>query len=563
MITSDIVSNGRLIRRIAFYGLFFVIACLQGYRLGTGDLDTYLPFAYHEYDSSLFKNDLLMETIGVHPVYIWKAMGSLIHLIPAPTLFLLAFFCQILMIMTGLILFYREFFGNDKGIFLVLSMMSISKAAAAMGRYGLNPYGYFQPGALAFGVLLLVIVLWNRKKWITGGIIGGLMFLFHPFTAITMGLTYLAVIAFQWKTVHFKKSIIGAVVMFVAASPALIPYFYHFLLNMNGPAFDIGAWLEIVRWRMKHSFFISQWVLDRYAHLIIALALIVSFYRHRSFKGVIPVVIATLLSILLMAAGELFSSKTILQLQLARNSFLIIVMAIMFVAHRAANIDFSRFRISDALYFIAVLFLTLYSYVDENKKALSSIILTVSVFLIPVLTYIIFAFGKRLIKPDLPKLFSSAFVVTVTVLVTVIATSCTVHKRVSNDGAFFDTTLSDFTDIAFWVRDNIQKDEMVMSPVYMEGFRGFSLHPIYGTIKDGAPHNYCETTVFKWQAKMEQFGIVPSVDIALYPQIYHERAFDIAAKEGINYVVYDKSLIKNNPGVVIFENGRFAVSKIR
>ena len=61
MITSGIVSNGRFIRRIAFYGLFFVIACLQGYRLGTGDLDTYLPFVYHESDSSLFKNDLLME----------------------------------------------------------------------------------------------------------------------------------------------------------------------------------------------------------------------------------------------------------------------------------------------------------------------------------------------------------------------------------------------------------------------------------------------------------------------------------------------------------------------
>lgn len=562
MITSGIVSNGRFIRRIAFYGLFFVIACLQGYRLGTGDLDTYLPFVYHESDSSLFKNDLLMETIDVHPVYIWKAMGALIHIIPASTLFLLAFFLQTFMIMTGLILFYREFFGNDKGVFLVLLMMSLSKAAAAMGRYGLNPYGYFQPGALAVGVLLLVIVLWNRKKWIIGGIVGGLMFLFHPFTAITMGLTYLIVIAFQWKTIHFKKSLIGAVVMFVAASPAVIPYFHHFLLNMNGPAFDIGAWLEVVKWRMQHSFFISQWVPDRFFHLIIALVLIISFYRHRSFKGVIPVVIATVLSILLMAAGELFSSKMLLQLQLARNSFLIIVIAIMFLAHRAANIDFSRFGISDTLWFIAVLFLTLYSYVDENKKALSSIILTVSVFLIPVLAYIIFAFGKRLIKPDLIKLSSKGFVVTVTILLTVIATSCTVHKRISNDGVFFDTTLSDFTNIAFWVRDNIPKDEMVMSPVYMEGFRGFSLHPIYGTYKDGAPHNYCETTVFKWLAKMEQFGINPSTDRSLFPQIYHEKAFDVAAKEGISYVVYDKSLVKNKVGRVLFENGKFAVNRI-
>ena len=128
------------------------------------------------------------------------------------------------MIMTGLILFYREFFGNDKGVFLVLSMMSLSKAAAAMGRYGLNPYGYFQPGALAVGVLLLVIVLWNRKKWIIGGIVGGLMFLFHPFTAITMGLTYLIVIAFQWKTIHFKKSLLAQSYV-CAASPAVIPIF--------------------------------------------------------------------------------------------------------------------------------------------------------------------------------------------------------------------------------------------------------------------------------------------------------------------------------------------------
>jgi hypothetical protein len=85
---------------------------------------------------------------------------------------------------------------------------------------------------------------------------------------------------------------------------------------MNGPAFDIGAWLEVVKWRMQHSFFISQWVPDRFFHLIIALVLIISFYRHRSFKGVIPVVIATVLSILLMAAGELFSSKMLLSFSL-------------------------------------------------------------------------------------------------------------------------------------------------------------------------------------------------------------------------------------------------------
>jgi hypothetical protein len=208
MITSGIVSNGRFIRRIAFYGLFFVIACLQGYRLGTGDLDTYLPFVYHESDSSLFKNDLLMETIDVHPVYIWKAMGALIHIIPASTLFLLAFFLQTFMIMTGLILFYREFFGNDKGVFLVLSMMSLSKAAAAMGRYGLNPMDIFNRvhWPLVYCYWLLCCGTQKMDNWWN---CWRLMFLFHPFTAITMGLTYLIVIAFQWKTIHFKSPLLA------------------------------------------------------------------------------------------------------------------------------------------------------------------------------------------------------------------------------------------------------------------------------------------------------------------------------------------------------------------
>lgn len=548
-----------VIKRFALYTLFFIIAAFQGYRLGTGDLDTYLPFVYHEFDDSLFKGDLLMETVGVHPVYIWKAMGALLHLLPGETLFLVAFFIQIMVIMTGLVLFYREFFGFDKGVYLLLAMMSISKSSAAMGRYGLNPYKYFQPGAMAFGVFLMTVVLWNRKRWIAGGCLCGLMFLFHPFTAVTLGLTYAVLVVLQWKSVHIKNILMGGVAVVVVASPAIVPYLHH-LVEKNSTVFDFSLWLEIVQRRMAHSFFISQWVSDRFVHLIAALAVIVSFRRHQAFIKVLPVVIAPVISVLMMAAGEMVSSKMLLQLQLGRTSYLVFVIMIMFIANRVVRIRFSSISVQDAIWFAVALFITVYPLVEKNIKSTVPIILTVLLILIPAALF----FSARMKKPVLSKwigFLDGNVLITVFLFFSVTATAFMLQKRYSQTGVLFDLTASDYTEIAAWVRNNIPSEEMIMTPIYLEGFRGHSSHPIYGTWKDGAPHNYCEATVFRWWERMQKFGIEISTDKSNFPRLYHEKALEIARTEAIKYVVFENE--KFNAALpVLFKNKTYAIARI-
>lgn len=547
------------IKRFALYFLFFIIAAFQGYRLGTGDLDTYLPFAYHEFDSSLFEGDLLMETVEVHPVYIWKAMGALLHLLPGETLFLVAFFIQIIIIMTGLVLFYREFFGSDKGVYLLLAMMSISKSSAAMGRYGLNPYEYFQPGAMAFGVFLMVFVLWNRKRWITGGCLCGLMFLFHPFTAVTLGLTYAVLAVLQWKSIHIKHILMGGAAMIIVASPAILPYL-HQLVEKNSTVFDFNLWLEIVQRRMAHSFFISQWVSDRFVHLIAALALIVSFRRHQAFMKVLPLVIASVISVLMMAAGEVFSSKMLLQLQLGRTSYLVFVITIMFIANRVVRMRFSTITVQDAIWFAVALFFTVYPLLEKNIKSTVPIILAVLIILLPVALFLSARMKTTVLNKG--KSFSDGYImVAVFLFFSVTATAFLLQKRFSQTGVLFDSTASDYTEIAAWVRNHIPSEEIIMTPIYLEGFRGHSEHPIYGTWKDGAPHNYCEATIFRWWERMQKFGIEISTDKSNFPRLYHEKVLEVARTEAIKYVVFENEQLKAALPV-LFKNNTYAVARI-
>jgi len=71
--------------------VFVVLGILQGYKLIGSDLSTYIPFTLHEYDSKLLTNDLLIETVDAHPVYIWKFVGYLLNWVDLQILFKILF----------------------------------------------------------------------------------------------------------------------------------------------------------------------------------------------------------------------------------------------------------------------------------------------------------------------------------------------------------------------------------------------------------------------------------------------------------------------------------------
>ncbi len=539
--------------------VFTFLSSLQGYRFGVGDLDTYVPFVFHESNHSLFSTDLLTDTIENHPVYIWKLFGLLSHIVPTETLFLFAFFFQILFLTFAFIIFYRHFFEKSHWYILLLAMLVIPKTGAAMGLYGLNPYGHFHPCALAIGVMLITFVMWDKGKWITGGILSGIIFLFHPFTAITNSLTFFFVILFKWRSLSLIKIACSSFMLLLFASPALLPYFEHlFSPHSSNQVFDVNSWFDIVRVRMDHSFFISHWVPDRFVHLLAAiLALVIGFRKHTSFMKIMPLIAACVASLCIMAFAEIFSVKFLLQLQLGRNSYIILVVLIFFMTWRVSQINFSKIRISDAIWIFAALFFIVYSLVEKRNDFTTIYIIAVISF--PIALFVISKLESKNILPN--KFTFFCFVSTVLVLMSV-ATIVTTSARMKTNNRIFSTAFStDFDKIAQWTRYNIPLDQTIMTPIYIEGFRSYSLHSIYGTYKDGAPHNYSEKTVFKWWERMSAFGMTLTTKRNTYPSLYHEHAIEIAKSENIKYVVYEKKYTKWNIHP-LFENQTFGIVKI-
>jgi hypothetical protein len=541
---------------------FYLLAILQGYNYGTGDLDTYVPFAFYGFDKSIFLNDMLFETVNVHPVYIWQLMGKMLHFFPAEFLFKAAFLIEVAVLLFGITFFYRTFFGNNSGVFFVMAMLTITKTSAAMGVYGLNPYKYFHPGALAFGIFLITFALWSRKKWIAGGILSGLVFLFHPFTAIAIGTSFAFFALLNYKSTGFKHLSISAILMVIVASPALMPFFVKFFNHASQP-FDFDFWLSLVKMRMAHSFFISQWVSDRFVHLGLAIFGIFIFKNHPAFKKLLPLVFTTVFLLIVMALGELLSSKFILQLQLARTSYLLFVIAIMFIADRVRKINLQNIQYTDIVWFFLTCFFCVFSFVERRKDVFATLMI-----LLPVLFCFLLLMQKITNNNTINKFITSyiknikylpfAFILFLVVMITAIYTG----ERLYKDGRLYDTSgTSQFDQLAVWVRDNIPKSKTIMTPIYLEGFRSYSLHPIYGTYKDGAPHNYCETTIFRWWEKMQDFGIEIKTDKSLLDSLYHKNALRIATKENIPYIVYEKRFEMENMDV-LFENRVFAIAKI-
>lgn len=226
--------NGVLPDVLVFLALLF-LAVLRGYNFSGGDMDTYLPFILHEHDPSLFKNELLLGTLGSHPVYIWKAMAVFLGWMSIQRLMQCAFIVQTVVIGSGALLFFRRFFGPGRGWMLFLVMLVVPVTSGGYGVYGLNPYGYFHAGALAFGVVLMAYTLIDGGRWISGGILTGTVFLFHPVTAV-YGAAFFGLRAVM-EIVRKKNAwriVTGSFLLIAIAFPSLVPAVHTFMAGGAG-----------------------------------------------------------------------------------------------------------------------------------------------------------------------------------------------------------------------------------------------------------------------------------------------------------------------------------------
>lgn len=325
---------------------------------------------------------------------------------------------------------------------------------------------------------------------------------------------------------------------------------------------------------MQFSYYMSMWVPDRFIHIAIALAGLWYFRSHPAFRKTLPIVLTTLVALTTMALAEILSVKFLLQLQLARCSYFLFILLTFFLANFIMRADKPCRKISHVFWFILGFALMIESPVGDPHNPIRWILLIAGT------VTVIFIIGK---KPQWWKqlyIGTGVGMVLLATTITVFDTYQTNRNRYAKEmkksvgesseklkgnahyflfSALYDKTFTTpWEEVQLWCRYHIPEDEVIMTPMYLEGFRSFSRRSIYGSYKDGAPHNYSEATFFRWWKRMRRLGVDVNVPRGDFPRLYHRNAEAVARQEGIRYLVYDKQIARSHI-TPLFENERFAV----
>jgi len=543
------ILNTRVLDILVFL-LLVGAGILRGYFFCGGDLDTYLPFILREHDPSLFKNELLMGTLGSHPVYIWKAMAFFLQWIDVRHLMQCAFLVQTFLIAFGAAVFFRRFFGNGRRWMLFLLMLVIPVTSGGYGVYGLNPYSYFHAGALAFGLVLFTYVLIDRGSWAAGGVLTGIIFLFHPVTAVYAMAFFM--IRAVLDIVQKKKSgriVLGALLLVATALPSLIPAFHSFLApSANG--FDAHLWRQLARFRMNHGYFISAWVPDRFFQLAgCYLALFLAFRKHPAFNRLLPIMIAVAGGLMLATIGDFFTIRLFLRLQLGRCSYFIYFLVVAFAAGVLTDRSLwvSEKKVRYAWNVAALIGLVMVGNAAlSGQPHMTKTIITVLLIIAAGLVIIRFFHTVR------PGLLFACFAA-------IVLTSTAPRSSYLFNWTMAAGLRDPWVDVGLWCRKSISKDEMVMVPLDKENFRPWALRATYCSWKDGAPHLFCDSTLLLWWHRMQQFGVTLSSTRGEFPGLYRARAIAVARSAGIRYVVFEKSFSPPAAGPLAYENSCYGV----
>jgi hypothetical protein len=538
---------------IGFIISSIILAIFQGYYLDKGDLDTYLLFVLHAFDMNLFSTDLLTQTINSHPVYIWRVFGFLVHFIPLKILFLFAFLIQTILITLSFIAFYYNFFNKKRvGLILFFIFIIYPISTPGLGRLGLNPYGYFHASSVAMAFALFVMVLLDRKKWIHAGMITGTIFLFHPITAVFVTIVYSFALTTEFfNSKKVKQPLIGFMFLLVFGSPSLSQQVLH-IFN-NSAEVPMALWRSIVESRMNHGFFASKWPFERFLQVFLYCSIPFLARNKIDLKRLFPFIAAILFTLFTFVIADVFTIKLLIQLQLGRMMLFAWIIGLGSLACVLSQIDYktAKSKLSLGLWVI----LGTYSAYGHSINSQTGYVRTIIIASIILTTTLI------LLKNISPKIKT---------FLPILLLIPTVYLSVNRSVTFFSTLNSDsdsprsaWRETMEWCKNNTQIDEIIMVPIYNEGFRYYSQRSIFVSYKDGAPHNFCNETFLQWWHRMQLFGITLPVKGNLFPKLYHENALKVAKNQNIRFVVIEKKFGPFTACKTVFENNEFSIIDMR
>jgi hypothetical protein len=526
---------------------------LQGFAFTTGDLGTYLAFTLHHHDPAHFKNDLLIGTLSSHPVLIWNGFAFFLRWAGLETLVRIAFVLQTLLITAGALLFFRSFFGQGRRWMFFVMVLVVPVTSGGLGVYGLNPYGYFHAGAVAFGLTLFAAVLIDGRRWIWAGALCGAIFLIHPITAV-YGFGFFGVTALfdLFKKRNIPGIIAGSALLVIASLPSLLPELRSLLSAAPGSV-DTQLWFQLAENRMGNGYFISRWVPDRFIQTGACFAAILFLFRkHPAFKRTLPIVITVAIGLLAAALGDLFNIRFFLRLQPARWSYFIFFLTAAFAANAVASAallnEGKKARIVWTVAAIVCLLLIGKTVLSGQPHWAKQVL--VSLIIVAAIGCVLAVFYR--IRP--------AFFMTAVAAIILINTVSRAESRFVWSRAA--ERKDPWVDAAVWCGKNIPPNETIMIPIYRQDFRPHALRSVFVTWKDGAPHLFCDATLPEWWRRMQLFGVSLPYNRSDLPRYYHAGAFSAARAENLRYVVFEKRFARWS-GQLIYENKDFGVIDLR
>ncbi len=341
-----------LILKLIIFTLFSIL--VRGYQYGSGNQVHYFNFAFHKFYPNLFQGDYLFKIHDIPYTIFVDFLNVLLKTFGENAfIFFVVYFVFLFFFYWSIYSISNFLFQNKKisGLILLLFIFPIPIGGSTI--YTVEKA--LTPKLVAETLLLLSIYFLLAKKFIISALVAGFGFLFHPITLIAYGPIVLLNNLFESKESResWKKVLLIIGVFLIVSSPILIK----FVLNGQGGGIFLDyEWMKIIKDRLPYLF-IEEWSLINFL-VIATISLFFIFYKfvfkHKLNSVVKSIVFVSLIIFAISFISSFTGFRLGLQLQLARNLYLFVVIFLVFGAG-----SFLSFLSETNLKRVAVLFVVL------------------------------------------------------------------------------------------------------------------------------------------------------------------------------------------------------------
>lgn len=526
----------------------------RGYHYGALDQAVLLPFTRYFRDPSLYRGDLLVDSIRTMQPIFWQALGLLGRVVALPWLFAGLHVIASVLSAIAVWLLAVNLFRDRWSANLSLALVALSVPQEYF--LGLDPLRLVWPEltqrSFAFPFIVLALVCVIRRRTLLAGVLSGLMLNVHPISGAAGAGMALGGALFDAQQ---RRRVPAAVAVgVVCALPVIINFATATGVSTAGPA-QVSQWLEITRLRLGHHFYPLTWEFTRWAG--IALLLLLGVRSILALRGTwspphtiacVFLAFAVVIWVPAFIFTEVIPSPLVIQMQLFRSSkFAALLALLLFAHHQRLRLGSGGWRSVRGMLALAVPVVMWVSLTGAALLALAHVT------------------GDGLLqrRSRLPVLLGLALVICALTAATALSVRDRARAEYTHWWGGADPR---WVQTQLWVRENTARDATVLVAPNLAGFRAFSERAIVGSWKDGGIHQNDPATLIEWWRRMHALGLKNEPDTnslhgnLAFAAFDERRLTELGRRYGARYLVTktDHDLAWRP----LFANSRYAVYEL-